>query len=640
MSASAAQKKAGIEADSVRRSQLANSIVGGQAQVSRQQEQIRHVSEENEQLKKEISAVSGKHYDYVKADKLATLQGEVDALERRYQFERMRKNDLTKRYQLARIDLLHSRKVKGGVNVEKEQAEAVQRQVDILESRLDQALSRFNDALSYNKELRDQIDIIREERRVFQRVVKKMEDDLCAKKRTMAERIEQSNRDMDERDEYQRQGEQLRQTIAEQEQEYNEQLRELDQAMEEIKTMREEQTNLQLELEAREYEFEGKLADNANATAGGNANPNVSQTSSTAASGGARRAGASGRGVDEQSDDGSSADATTKVLNVEKEACTITDIISQIREAVYEDDLHAVCAEFIRSGDSNFSLYKHINELTVAKEALRDEIRDLKLLITEEGENESQQRRLIKSLEDKLASTESQLQMIDSTLGQQRDALRLTLSTTEDVYTHIGCPSVAQDGSDEEEAVCTEANLMSYLGVIEERSTHILCAFQRHHQLQARGIDPATVQQRLSPSRSKETTLQQHMDDEEDNALTVNTDSPRGELPPTLSADELDLDVGPLLPTAPQTAHNAVSAQRLVKMADLPSASLAATETSAWIGELDDDKVVSHEDVRKQMELRLLHKREVEERALRKKKELKEMLLSPSGKGTVSPTRR
>ena len=186
MSAELSAKKKGSESDSLRRTQVADGIISAQEQSIKQQEQIAHMTNENEQLKKEISAVSGTHYDYVKADKLASLQGDVDALERRYQFEKMRKNDLTKRYQLARIDLLHSRKMKGGVNVEKEQADAVQRQVEILESRLDQALGQFNDALSYNKELRDRIDVIREERRVFQRVHKRMEDDLKSKKKLMA----------------------------------------------------------------------------------------------------------------------------------------------------------------------------------------------------------------------------------------------------------------------------------------------------------------------------------------------------------------------------------------------------------------------------------------------------------------------
>lgn len=231
--------KAVSAADSMRRSQVNEGILLGQTQVARQQEQIKNMTQENDKLKKDIVAISGTQYDYVKADKLANLQGEVDALDRRYQFEKIRKNDLTKRYQLARIDLLHSRKMKGGVNVEKQQAEAIQRQIDILENRLDQALGKFNDALSYNKQLRDNIDIIREERRVFQRVHKKMQNDLNVKKRVMADRIEQSNRDMDERDGYVRQVAALQEAIAKQQEDYNVELQRMDEAMTQIKALRE-----------------------------------------------------------------------------------------------------------------------------------------------------------------------------------------------------------------------------------------------------------------------------------------------------------------------------------------------------------------------------------------------------------------
>ncbi|CCD13926.1 unnamed protein product, partial [Trypanosoma congolense IL3000] len=183
-----------------RRTLLCNAIVSAEAEIAQQHDAMQKLTSENERLKKEIAVASGVRYDYVKADKYAALKTEVDSLERRYQFEKMNMNELTKQYQLARIDLMQSSRMKGGVNAEQENARAVQRQLEILENRLDQALARFNDAVSYNKELRDHIDIIRGERRVFQRVHNKMEEDLRSKKKIMSERIEQSNHDLDERD--------------------------------------------------------------------------------------------------------------------------------------------------------------------------------------------------------------------------------------------------------------------------------------------------------------------------------------------------------------------------------------------------------------------------------------------------------
>ncbi|KAG5470697.1 hypothetical protein LSCM1_01943 [Leishmania martiniquensis] len=607
-----AAKKKGAVSDTLRRSQIAENILCAQDQSMRQQEQIAHMIEENDHIKKEINALSGTHYDYVKADKLASLQSEVDGLERRYQFEKMRKNDLTKRYQLARIDLLHSRKMKGGVNVEKEQAAAVQRQVDILESRLDQTLGQFNDALSYNKELRDRIDVIREERRVFLRVHKRMEDDLKAKKRLMAEHIEKSNRDMDDRDAQLREVERLRTALAEQRQAYAEQLRDLDTAMLGIKAMREEQTEMQLELEAREYEFEERMGD-ANA---------IGAQEETESSRRAMGLSVLGNSDEVITAGGEDLDHTQNVLCVEKESATITSIVAQLKEDLQTDDIDEVRATYLHTGDLSFSMYKYVNELSAKKEALKDSIRDLQRLLSEEGESERQHRTLIKRLEEELAGTESKLDEMNYATMQLRDAVRRTAATAEDVYAHIGCPEVT-DGSVEGEEKCTEANMKQFLGTIEERATHILIAFQRHHQLSAYARILASPSSRASrdPQSPKETAQSSI---EEDNALTTNTtDSPQGEAL-QMAEDWEGAEVDPIVPTAPQTAHRAVSARSLVRMMELPSASLAggtADRDNTLYADQDDDHIVSHEDIRKQMEVRLATMREREERNQRKKRD-------------------
>eukprot|EP00796_Vickermania_ingenoplastis_P002099 gene2099-1278_t len=611
-----ARKPSTFGAGSDRRSIVADNILAGQNQAMKQMEQIRIIQEENDTLKKDIAGLAGANYDYVKADKLAVLQGEVDALERRYQFEKIRKNDLVKRFQLARIDLLHSRKMKGGVNVEKEHADAVSRQVTILEGRLDQALCKFNDALSYNKELRDQIDIIRGERRVFQRVHKKLDEDLRAKKRIMAERLEQSNKDMDERDEYLRLVEQFKQQIAEQEAEYRDQVRQLDVAMVEIKIMRDEQTSMQLELEGREYELEMRLADEE---AMRNMEPRQIGTP--------QNKNIVGRRTQEESDEEEGADSAANALSVDKEVFTITDIMTQIRDATQEESPDVLREEYRHLGDSNFSLYKKINELTTTRESLSDDIRDLQLLIQEDSEAEAHQRRLIKDLEEKLASTEGQLEAIRQTVARQRDSLAIALGTTEDVYTRIGCDKLESHNPQE---TCTESNLLAFLGSIEERATQILLAFQRHHRMEVRRME-------LMAERGGALTMDGLSSgpmgapvEDEDGQLIM---QPPREVSPISMLDP-DLRVPPILPVVPSTEHNAVNAQKIVRQTGLPNAHLGA-ENHSLMADLAEDKVVSHDEIRKQMELRLISKRDREERAARRRREKE----AAATAGT-SPTRK
>jgi hypothetical protein len=56
------------------------------------------------------------------------------------------------------------RKALGGVNATQEIDQQVNRQIKVLEARLDKALVKFNEALSHNKDLRLEIDHLRKER--------------------------------------------------------------------------------------------------------------------------------------------------------------------------------------------------------------------------------------------------------------------------------------------------------------------------------------------------------------------------------------------------------------------------------------------------------------------------------------------
>ena len=81
----------------------------------------------------------------------------------------------------------------GGVNAARENQAMVQKQIKILENRLDQALVKFNQALAKNKALREQIDDLRRERVVFDTIYRKLERELHEKKKQMANVIEISN---------------------------------------------------------------------------------------------------------------------------------------------------------------------------------------------------------------------------------------------------------------------------------------------------------------------------------------------------------------------------------------------------------------------------------------------------------------
>ena len=63
----------------------------------------------------------------------------------------------------------------GGVNAAANNQRLVEKQVRLLESKLGQALVKFNKCVSRNKKLREEIDGLRGERVTFEKVYKKIE---------------------------------------------------------------------------------------------------------------------------------------------------------------------------------------------------------------------------------------------------------------------------------------------------------------------------------------------------------------------------------------------------------------------------------------------------------------------------------
>ena len=126
-----------------------------------------------------------------------------------------------------RQKIMHQRKAMGGVNATKENFFMIQKQIRILENRVEKALIKFNEAIAHNKKLRDEIDDLRRERVVFENVYRKMERDLQDKKRQMAEIIELSNQSYEQRDTFQMEIAAIEQANRKEQEEFEEQMVEL-----------------------------------------------------------------------------------------------------------------------------------------------------------------------------------------------------------------------------------------------------------------------------------------------------------------------------------------------------------------------------------------------------------------------------
>lgn len=84
---------------------------------------------------------------------LTGLHDQIDAYTHKVEVERRNIDQLQKQAAVMKGKILEKRRHMGGVNAAKENQAMIQKQIRILENRLDKALVKFNEALAHNKEV-------------------------------------------------------------------------------------------------------------------------------------------------------------------------------------------------------------------------------------------------------------------------------------------------------------------------------------------------------------------------------------------------------------------------------------------------------------------------------------------------------
>jgi hypothetical protein len=149
------------------------------AVLRKQQGSLEKLRADNEALKTELamemrsharpSDLAGQRKDALK------LRDEIEQYTELVAQEKRTMTVTTEQVALMKQKILHTRKTMGGVNAARENQAMIQKQVRILENRLEKALVKFNEALAQNKRLRDDIDDLRRERVVFDSIYQKLD---------------------------------------------------------------------------------------------------------------------------------------------------------------------------------------------------------------------------------------------------------------------------------------------------------------------------------------------------------------------------------------------------------------------------------------------------------------------------------
>lgn len=101
---------------------------------------------------------SSKPVSQVQQDVIQSLTEQGDKYATNIEIERKNITLMEEQVVIMRGKILNQRRAMGGVNASKENFYMIEKQIRILENRLDKSLIKFNEAITHNKVLRDEID--------------------------------------------------------------------------------------------------------------------------------------------------------------------------------------------------------------------------------------------------------------------------------------------------------------------------------------------------------------------------------------------------------------------------------------------------------------------------------------------------
>lgn len=462
--------------------------------IRKQRATIEKLTRENRQMKQELQesrAIAGPKSDLkIGQEKLAKIVEQKESIEKRIQIEDENKVRLDERTALTEKKMQQLRDMltkKGGLDSSKDNIQAVNKQIRVLENRLDKGLQKFNEAVATNKELRDQIDGLRRERVVFDNIYKKLEAELQQKKKEMANIIEQANAAYEARDSAQAQMAALKQQADKEHCEFEKEWRELGRLIENDKKMKEFMR--QKETQRIQQENKGEMSPDAE--------DKMKKKVTKSAWGIAKdKAG----------------------MNVNQEKVqTYEEAFAKIQAATGISDIDELVQNFIDAEDQNFSLFNYANELSADIEKQEAEIAELQTELEQlkgvgSGQPDANKQKILQELEVKWNKADKKGEHFDLKCQQAVKTLSAVKAGIQSIFNRIGCSvpaSVASQG-------ISESTLHVYLGAIEGRTHEIL---QLHAALQegndeieeAPSRPPAMQMQIKLPS-----TVEDYSDDDED----------------------------------------------------------------------------------------------------------------------------
>ena len=174
------------------------------------------------------------------------------------------------------------------------------------------------------------------------------------------------------------------------------------------------------------------------------------------------------------------------------------EAFAKIQTATGITDIDELVTTFINAEDQNFALFNYVNEQTNEIEKLEEQVQALQdeqaKYTQESGDDVNQHKLILLDLESKLATTEANASKYESKCEEYQAVIDSLKKAIASAFTKTQCERASSEIF--ADSSVTEANMLSYLAIIEEQCNTIIKDYvavkaRQHKQTSAEAADVA-----------------------------------------------------------------------------------------------------------------------------------------------------
>ncbi|XP_076603959.1 coiled-coil domain-containing protein 114 [Chaetodon auriga] len=409
-------------------------------QIRKQQQEIEKLLKEQEELHRNLGACksfSRQQQDSEDTQSLRALLEQRDLLEEELEKEKQCQKEIKKEITKMQLKLAEVRKGEVSTSVtQRSEVRRTQKAIRTLEYKLNGALTRFNEQLTKNSHLREELQTLHIERIRFQQLRNRLDKELHNVRKKIGEIVSLSTAAYDARVEAQSKMSMMREKAVKDLAQYNTEMKELERLIAHECSLKEFMTTKCSERSGQQDGHE-------------NGHRQLSE-------------------LKEQ----------RRMDLGEEPLDALEEVFERIQIVTGEDNLDMLVIRFMQVEDRNFALFNFVNEQNNEAEALRDQISQIQAEIEQLRvaglQQEQDHRSLLREIDEQRKETESQAEEYEKQASIISKILDEVKTGVNSIFSKMECDrSVIEDilGSS---AGISENNIMSYLGLVEQKTNELL----------------------------------------------------------------------------------------------------------------------------------------------------------------------